>query len=314
MKIIFIAFLFCFSFVSVNFSQDKSPKKSDNKNVSKPIVITANVAVVNADGALSDDVKPEEIKVFEDGVEQKITYITKKEPILNLGLVFDNSGSMRKNLDKLSKINSAFTDTLVSGNEAFIVRFVDSETVEIIQDWTSNKNDLNEALDSMFVQGGESAVLDAVYLSAEKILERERQNKSKRYAIVLISDAEDRDSYYDFDETMFIFKDSDLQIFLLSFAENAPLKKKKARSLGNSLTLETGGTIYSLPKKHNSEDIINAVKNIAGELRSQFIIKYTSTNQMRDGLPRKLTVTVSDGAKGEKRQGIIREGFTIPKE
>ena len=319
MKFLQIVFaLFLMSLIGFNFaySQDnlKKEKSKNKKTEQKPIVVKANVAVLDAAGNIAGDIKSEDLKVFEDGVEQKITYFVKKEPILNLGLVVDNSGSMRKNLDELVKSSSIIINSLSPDSEAFVVRFVDSDTIEVTQEWTSNKKDLKEAVENMFIEGGQSAVLDAVYLSAEKILERERKDKSKRYAIVLISDAEERDSYYKFDEITALFSGTDLQIFLLSFAENAPLAKKKARSLSHLLTLETGGTVYSLPKKHSQDDIVYALKSIVGELHSPYIIGYTSTNQKRDGLPRKLTVQVTDGAKGEKRTGVIRESFVVPKE
>lgn len=314
-QIVCTLFLMCLVGFNFAYSQDDSKKeKSKNKKTEqKPIVVKANVAVLDAVGNFDDGVKLEDLKVFEDGAEQKITYFVKKEPILNLGLAVDNSGSMRKNLGKLIKDSSVIINILPD-SEVFVVRFVDSDKIEIIQDWTSNKKDLKEAIEDMFVEGGQSAVLDAVYLSAQKILERERKSKSKRYAIILISDAEERDSYYNFDEVMALFKGTDLQVFLLSFAENAPLAKKKARLLSHLLTLETGGTVYSLPKKHSRDNIIHALKSIFGELRSQYIIGYTSTNQKRDGLPRKLTIQVTDSAKGEKRVGAIRGSFVVPKE
>jgi len=315
-QIVFALFLVCLVGFNFAYSQDNSKKeKSKNKKTEQnPIVVKANVAVLDAAENFVDNIKLEDLKVFEDGVEQKITYFVKKEPILNLGLVVDNSGSMKKNLDELMKSSSIIIDSLLPDSEVFVVRFVDSDTIEVIQEWTSNKKDLKEAIEIMFVQGGQSTVLDAVYLSAEKILERERKDKSKRYAIILISDAEERDSYYNFDEIMALFKGTDLQVFLLSFAENAPLAKKKARLLSHLLTLETGGTVYSLPKKHSQDDILHALKSIFGELRSQYIIGYTSTNQKRDGLPRKLSIQVTDSAKGETRKGVIRESFVVPKE
>jgi len=248
----FCTLFFIFSItVAVVFSQDNSSKKKDKRPEAKPIAVKANVAVLDSTGNFINDIRLEDLRIFEDGVEQKITYFIKKEPIVNLGLVVDNSGSMRRNLDKFFKVSSVFIDNFLPTDEVFVARFVDSDKIEVIQEWTSNKKELKEAVEQMYVEGGQSAVLDAVFLSAEKILERERKNKSKRYAIILISDAEERDSYYNFEEVTALFKDTDLQVFLLSFAENAPLAKKKARSLSHLLTLETGGTAYNLPKKHS---------------------------------------------------------------
>lgn len=299
-------------FALTAFPQSDSGKKAKESDA-HPIVVRTNVAVLDVNGKLLDNIKIEDIKIYEDGVEQKLTYFERKEPNLNLGLVIDNTGSMRKNLDEVIALRSNLTDLFLPSNGVFLTRFVGSEQIEIIQDWTTNKADLVEALSLMHVAGGQSAVLDAIYLSAEKLLERQSKAPAQRYAIVLISDVEERESYYDLGDVLNLIKKTDLQIFILSFAENAPLAKKKARSLGAELALETGGTIYSLPEKHKHSDIIAALQKIAGELRSQYIVGYTPVNQKRDGLQRKLSVEVTDGPKGEKRYGIIRETYAVPK-
>ena len=313
-RAVFALFLVCLV-SGFSFAQDNSSKEKDKKSNQKPVEIKANVTVLDANGNLAGDVKLEDLKVLENGVEQKITYFAKKDPVLNLGFVVDNTGSMRTSLDEITEVSSLFLDNLRPADEAFIVRFVDSDIIETVEDWTSNKKLLNQALQNMYVEGGQSAVLDAIYLSAEKLLKREREDKSKRYAIVLISDVEDRASYYNFEQTIALFKETDLQVFIVSYAENAVVRqKKKARSLSHLLALETGGTIYSLPKKHSKQDVVNALNGIAAELRSNYVIGYTSTNQKRDGLERKVLVNVADSAKGEKRKGIMRESFVVPKE
>jgi Ca-activated chloride channel family protein len=312
-RIIFALCLVCFAAANFAFAQEK-PKEKDKKSEQKSVEVKANVMVLDASGNLASDIKLEDLKVLEDGVEQKITYFAKKEPILNLAIVADNTGSMRTNLNEVVQISSLFVDVLKPSDEAFVVRFVDSDIIEIMQDWTSNKRLLNQALEQMFVEGGQSAVLDAIYLSAQNLLKREREDKSKRYAIVLISDVEDRDSYYNFEQTTALFKGTDLQIFIVSYAEDAVQQKKKARSLSHQLAFETGGTLYSLPKKRTKQDVVNALNKILAELRSNYVVGYTSTNQKRDGLERKLTVSVADNAKGEKRKGVMRESFIVPKD
>lgn len=312
-RVVSVLLLVCFTFV-FTFAQDKSEKEKDKNSKEKIVEIKANVMVLDSGGKLAGGVKQQDLKVFEDGVEQKITYFVEKEPVLNLALVVDNTGSMRTNLNEVTQMGALFIDILKPADEAFVVRFVDSDIIEVLQDWTSNKNLLTQALENMYIEGGQSAILDAIYLSAEMLLKREREDKSKRYAIVLISDVEDRDSFYNFEQTMARFKETDLQIFVVSYAEDAVQQKKKARSLGHLLALETGGTIYSLPKKRTKQDVINALNHILAELRSNYIIGYTSTNQKRDGSERKLRVEVTDNAKGEKQKGVIREGFVVPKD
>src|SRR5688500_11540971 len=103
-RAVFALFLVCFASVLV-FGQDKTSKDKD-KNQPKSVEVKANVAVLDSSGNLDVDAKQEDIKIFEDGVEQKITYFAKKEPVLNLGLVIDNTGSMRWQLDTLVAASS----------------------------------------------------------------------------------------------------------------------------------------------------------------------------------------------------------------
>lgn len=306
----FLIFLALISFTSAQDSKDKE----NNKSKLKTIDVKINLMVLNSEKKFIDDVKLEDVKIFEDGVEQKITYFTRKTPILNVGLVFDTSGSMRNNLNEIIAMGKVIVDNLNQNDEAFVVYFTDSDNIAMTQDWTSDKAALNDALENLFIQGGQTAVLDAIYLAATKLLEREKKDSSKRYAIILMSDAEERDSYYKFDQVADLFRGTNLQVFLLSYAENAPLKKKTAGKLTNLIPFEIGGMSYSIPKKHTNEELTGGLKAIVTELFSNYVVGYTSTNSQRDGLPRKLSVQINDGAGGEKRAGIIRENFIVPKD
>ncbi len=131
--------------------------------------------------------------------------------------------------------------------------------------------------------------------------------------MVIISDGEERDSYYKYKEMLSLFNGSDIQVFMLSYAFQASLKKKVASKFADKIVFETGGLVLALTEKRTKQDIVNTLKALMIELRSNFVISYTSTNQKRDGLPRKLRIEVADSEKAEKRQGFIREGFIVPK-
>lgn len=315
--------LFCLiaAFAPAVFAQEKSEKadkketkKADKKDAPKPIEIKANVLVTDEKGNFLNDVNESDIKIFEDGIEQKITYFAKKQGVLNVGLTMDNTGSIRPKLEDVIFAGKVLVDNLRENDEAFVVRFVDSNNVKLIENWTSNKTALKDAIEELYVEGGQSAVLDAIYLSTERILEREKTDKSRRYAILLFSDAENLRSFYKLNEVLKLFQGTDIQIFIISFAESTAKQKEKAIKLSHQLSLETGGTLYLLQKKYTKDELIAVLKALTVELRSNYIIGYTSTNQKRDGLPRKLTVSVSDSEKGEKRLGYIREGFVILKD
>lgn len=301
-----ILLLFISLISSVSFY---SQKKTDKL----PLSIKANVMVLDSENKYVEEIKQENIKVFEDGEEQKITYLAEKKPILNLGIVVDNTGSMRNSLDEIIWASSFVATNLRETDEAFAVRFVDGSKIEIIEDWTNDKKSLIEIFNLMYIEGGKSAVLDAIYLSAEKLLERAKEDETKRYALLLISDVEEINSYYNFNETIKFFQDTDSQLFILSYAEQAPRKKKIAKKLSHLLSLETGGTIQTLSEKHDREELKSLLGKIIVELRSNYVICYTPTNQKRDGLPRKLSVQIVDAADGKKRNAFIREEFIVPK-
>jgi Ca-activated chloride channel family protein len=313
-RAIFVLYLVCI-FSGFVFSQEKS---KDKKSEPKPVEIKANVLVRDASGNMIDDVKAENLKIFEDGVEQKITYFTKKEQLLNVGLLIDNTGSFRLLLDEAVKAGTSFKNYLAKEDEAFLIRFISSDKVQLVQDWTSNGNLLQRGLENLYIEGGQSAIIDALYISAQKILEREKQQKSTRYALILITDGEDRASFYKEAQLYELLKGTDIQIFPIIFPGNYTTKSEnEIKRFINKMVLETGGTAFFVEntKKEKLEDALkSAVKSVADELRSQYVVGYTSTNPKRDGSTRKLTVQVADGEKGEKRQGFIRESFVVPKE
>ena len=130
-------------------------------------------------GKVVTDIKAEDLKVFEDGIEQKITCFAKKENMVNLGLLIDNTGSLQSQINIVNRVSSAFISNMQEKDEAFFIRFVSSDRLEILQDWTSDKTLLNEALEGTYTEAGSSAIIDAVYLSTEKIIQREKADKTK---------------------------------------------------------------------------------------------------------------------------------------
>ncbi|HEX8248044.1 MAG TPA: VWA domain-containing protein [Pyrinomonadaceae bacterium] len=311
-------------------AQEKPEKNKNEKSVAEPIAVKANITVLDAAGNVSaDDIKQTDLRIFEDGVEQKITYFSKKENVLNLGFVMDNTGSMRLRLEEIVRTGGIVIDSLTSSDRAFITRFVSSDKVELVQEWTADKAKLKIGMNNLFIEGGQSAVIDGLYISVkEKILDSAVKNPSQRYALLLISDCENRDSYYKLEQLLALTKGTDIQIFVLadtsdlsnSFNDYTKVKngKKNAEYLAHTLALQTGGTAFVFSKEKDRKDMPNVLKTLVAEMRAPYVVGYTSTNQKRDGSPRKLTVEVADSssssAKGEKRRGVIRENFVVPKD
>jgi len=286
-------------------------KKSVEPQIQTPIEVKVNVMVLDSKNELVNEIKPEDIKVFEDGVEQKVTSISKKEP-LSLALVVDNSGSLRSQFETVIGVAKLAVFNLDADDEATVIRFVSSDKIEVWQEWTSDKRKMVNAVENLYVEGGQSAIVDALVKAVEKLKEREKSDKSKKYAVLLISDCEERDSYYNFPQLIASLGDKDIQIFPFALMGEINLgTSKRARAFAATLSLKTGGNVYLLEKKFTQNQVLANLKALFIELRSQYVIGYASSNLTRDST-RKLRVEVKDGTKGEKRQGLIRESFYVP--
>lgn len=297
-------------------TEDDEPLRVESDNV------ILSVRVVDRTGRIVADVRPDEFKVFEDGVAQPVESVSKEDVPINYGLVVDNSGSLRNQLEKVIEASKIIIGANKPQDEAFVVRFVSSDKVEVVQEFTSSKQDLNDAVDTFFPEGGATAIIDAVMLAAEKASEHEKgkrfEDKTRR-ALILITDGEDRESYYKVEELFKTLREADVQIYPIGFVNELSkdegfIKKSprdKAIKLLERMAQETGGKAY-FPK---SVDELPAIANaINSELRTQYSIAYAPTNDKRDGGFRAIKVMIADDAKRGKRIPVTKNGRTAPKQ
>ena len=285
-------------------------------------LVNLNVRVVDRNNRPVNDVRQEEFRVFENGVPQPIEFFTKEEVPINYGLVIDNSGSLRHQINQVIEAGKTIVSSNRPGDETFLVRFVDSEKIETVQDFTADQNALFDALDNLYVEGGATAVLDAVYLSAERVGQYKKGNDlndRRRRALILVTDGEDRNSYYKENQLFARLREEDVQIFVIGFVneldkEGGFIRKSprdKAVDLLNRLAKETGGRAY-FPT--SLKELPGIAQEITRDLRTQYVIGYNPTNKARDGSFRAVRVTVADAQGRDKRIAITRPGYNAPRE
>ncbi|HEX9963284.1 MAG TPA: VWA domain-containing protein [Pyrinomonadaceae bacterium] len=282
----------------------------------KTELVNLNVRIVDRNNRPIGSVQRNEVKIYEDNVLQTIDGFTKAEVPTNYALVIDNSGSLRHQLEKVIDASKVIVNTNRPGDETSVVRFVSSDKIEVVQDFTPNKADVNEALDNLFIEGGQTAIIDAVYLAAEKVdtYEKTRNpNEKKRRALILVSDGEDRDSYYNEQQLFELLRESDVQIYAVGFTTDlskdggfiTKSPKAKSEAFLKRLAEETGGKAY-FPQTIAELDTI--ARDIASELRTQYLISYYPTSDENDGRFRNIRVVVDDGPNKQKRIAITRTG------
>jgi Ca-activated chloride channel family protein len=319
-----------FSFFKVGAQTTVQPKPTPTPAKPSPTVeedneilkidtelVNLNVRVVDRNNRSIANLTKGDFHVFEDNVEQQIDTFTKGEVPTNYAMVIDNSGSMRLQLDKVIEASKIIVNTNRPADETSIIRFVDSKKIEVTQDFTANKEEVLESLDNLFIEGGPTAIIDAIYLAAQNVDEYEQTrnpNDRKRRALILVSDGEDRDSYYKEQQLFELLRESDVQIYAVGFVnelsnEGGFIKKSpqgKARDFLERLAKETGGKVY-FP---NSLTELNGIaQDIANELRTQYILSYYPTNPDKEGKFRAIKVNVTDGPNKEKRIAITRTGI-----
>ncbi|MCY7346978.1 MAG: VWA domain-containing protein [Pyrinomonadaceae bacterium] len=281
-------------------------------------LVNLNVRVVDRSNRSIGNLRQEDFKIYEDTVAQPIEFFTKSEVPTNYSLVIDNSNSLRPQIEKVIEAGKIIINSNLPGDETSIIRFVSSEKIEILRDFTNSKNELNDALDELYTEGGQTAIIDAMYLAAEKVNEYEKSvnpNDRKRRALILVSDGEDRDSFYKEKQLFDLLKEIDVQIYAIGFIgdldkESSFISKSpqgKAKSLLERLASETGGKVY-FPTDSSELNAIAA--DISRELRTQYSIGYIPTNEKKDGSFRNIKVTVTDGANKQKRIAVTRTGRT----
>lgn len=281
-------------------------------------LVNLNVRVVDRNGRPINDLRQSDFNVFEEGSPQRIEFFSKSDVPTNYTLVVDNSGSLRQQLDKVIEAGKILINTNKPDDETSIIRFVGNDKITIEEDFTSKKQDLNDALDNMFIEGGQTAVRDAVYLAAQRVTDYEKSNKIEdrvRRALVLVSDGEDRNSFYTEAQLFELLRETDVQIYVIGFIDDLDndagfirkSTKSKSKSFLEKLAADTGGKAYF---PGSVAELPEIARNIATELRTQYSIGYLPPNDVPPGTFRNIKVMVNDGPGGAKRIAITKAGRT----
>ncbi|MCA1629182.1 MAG: VWA domain-containing protein [Acidobacteria bacterium] len=262
------------------------------------------------------DVRREDVSLTVDGAPQTITYFAREESPVSYGLVIDNSGSVRQILDLLART----AGTLVAANrpedEAFVMRFVDQRRTNILEDFTSDKQSLASALSDMYVEGGQTAVIDAIYRAAEHTAGHAGANR--RLALVVITDGEDRGSTHKLEELTQLLRREGVRVFVIGltglldktggFIQKS--SREKASELLETIAHESGGrAFFPTFGKTVGADLTLALNEIGESLRSQYVVGFTPSSAGADEKFHRVQIRISEGSGKEKRKVVAPPGY-----
>jgi Ca-activated chloride channel family protein len=283
-------------------------------------LVTLNVRVIDRNNRPINTVRESDFHVFEDGVPQPIESFTREEVPISYGLAVDTSGSLRSQLQGVIDAGKTIINSNRPGDETFLVRFISSDKIETVQDFTSKQDLLIDGLESLYVEGGQTAIIDAVYLTADHVAEYKKGDDSdrRRRALIVITDGEDRSSFYSPEKLFARLREADVQIYVIGFVneldkDGGLIRKSprdKAINLINKLATETGGRAFMPQSLSELPQIAN---EIVRDLRTQYVLSYNPTNKNRDGSFRSIKVTVDQDSSRDRRIALTRNGRIAPK-
>jgi Ca-activated chloride channel family protein len=278
-------------------------------------LVNLNVRVIDRNNRPIGDVKQHEFQVFENGVPQQVAYFSREEVPISYGLAIDTSGSLRSQLAQVIEAGKVIINSNKPGDETFLVRFISSDKIEQVLDFTSNQEDLIDSLDTFYTEGGQTAIVDAVYVSAEHVAQYKKgdDNDRRRRALIVVTDGEDRGSTYKQDELFERLREEDVQIYVIGFTNELDREgnfirkspREKAINLINRLAKETGGRAF-FPE--SLADLPKIAEEIVRDMRTQYVVGYYPTNKARDGSYRAIRVAVADAPGKDKRIALTRAG------
>ena len=251
-------------------------------------VVDLSATVVDKNGHLVTNLTREAFTVLENGVPQMINSFKHEDVPVSMGLIIDNSGSMR---DKRAKVEAAALALVKDSNredEVFIVNFNDEAFNDLPhgKDFTSDIREMEEALTRIDSRGG-TAMRDAIRMSIDH--EKEKAHKDKK-VLVVVTDGNDNSSLVSIENLVKASQQSGVLIYCVGLlSEEERREAKRAERALNALAEATGGETF-FPKDLAEVDRI--AHQVAHDIRNQYTIVYSPANQAMDGTFRQIKVTV----------------------
>ena len=259
-------------------------------------------------GQLVSNLQQNDFNLFENKILQNITYFGLDDIPSTIGIVMDNSGSMRGKKHLVDKATQLFLETNNPANELFLLAF--NSKVRIDENFTRDIEDIQDSLFNQMVGGG-TALYDAIFLAVDHASHGSEPKK----IVIVFTDGEDKDSYYTLEEVVEKVEESFVQVFLIAllsqdlsddrglFGVFRSKRDKVSKSMVN---------IAEFPKQ--ATELKEIFKEIGYELRTQYRLAFVSNikEKVNENGWRSLQVELVNaqqrGLRVRARAGYYRKG------
>lgn len=185
-----------------------------------------------------------------------------KVPV-SYGLVVDNSGSFRMLLDRVITVVSEIIENNQADDEAFLVTFVSEDKIVVRQEFTNSKSELLGAAENMYVEGGKTALLDAVKTSADYLATNSRQEGERGRVLVVVTDGDELQSFFNTEQVLKALKDSKIRVYVIGMSDTKVVTKYVDR-----LVKETGGKLFT-PNIFRKPELSAVARDVSLAMRTK---------------------------------------------
>jgi Ca-activated chloride channel family protein len=283
------AVLFAGALSAARASRATPPPQAEPTFTTDVGVIHVNVSVSDSRSRFVSGLSRGDFALFEDGIQQEVSFFTRTPVPLVVSLLVDSSGSMNERLATAQEAAARFIASLSPNDVGEVVQFGDH--VETLQDFTSDPHALIAAARRTRAGGG-TCLYDALYVTLRQLRARGDNEGSERRAIVLLSDGEDTTSIATDQQVLDLARRSEIGIYAIGLRSDDPADRGRlafgeATYFLTSLARDTGGEAH-FPTAVGQ--LAALYGRIAEELRSLYTLGYVSSNSARDGKWRRIQV------------------------
>jgi Ca-activated chloride channel family protein len=265
--------------------------------------VVLHVTVQDGHGGFIAGLESQDFSVYENGRPQEIRFFHREDVPVTVGMVVDNSGSMRTKRSSVIEAARSFAGSSNPDDEMFLVDFNERVWMGLpdTEPFTTSRSELEAALERM-APGGRTALYDAIMAGLQHLALGSKDKK----VLIVVSDGGDNTSSHTIGEVLRLAGRSNAIIYTIGLfdSEDADRNPRILRRIAT----ETGGEFFLPPMTSQVKDACN---HIAREIRNQYTIGYSSDNPSHDGHYRHIKV-VLNAAKHRDAHIRARTGYFAP--
>lgn len=308
-RIILTLLMLLISFEPSSLAQEKMPSQDPATLKLSTAMVSLSVTVTDQRGKAVVGLERKDFQIYENSIEQPLSFFSMEEMPVSWALVLDRSGSMQEMIGAVYRAAIHVLDEGTEEDETAVITF--NKKVELVTDFTSDKHRLQNSILGLRAVG-DTSLWDAVRFALDHL----KQAKHRKKVLVVITDGEDNTSRTAFRDLVKQAEEAGVLIYTVGMFEAAGMSRFGARNRGLpreelAKLAEITGASAHFPD--NVKECQEAMQTIASEVGHQYSLGYYPSDTRTDGKWRKLQVVASQRTGKVRYVARTRAGYYAPK-